>query len=150
MNERAFYPYSLLLYHFRSLERAKEAVSLYRKKGFSAYWVKVELSNGLWYRVFVGYFEGREGAEGFRKEHGLRDAMVKRTAYATLVNTFQSRDELGGRMQFLEDLGYSPYTIEDNMGVFRLYVGTFITQEGAEKQREELASKGIQSQVVER
>jgi len=125
-------------------------VSLYSKKGFPAYWVKVELSNGLWYRVFVGYFEGREQAEGFRKDHGLRDAMVKRTAYATLINTYQSRDELGVRVQFLEDLGYSPYAIQDHMGVFRLYVGTFITREGAEKQRQELESRGIQSQVVER
>lgn len=144
------YPYSLLLYHFRNLERAKEAVSRYSKKGLSAYWVKVELSNGLWYRVFVGYFEGREQAERFRKEHGFRQAMVKRTAYATLINTYESRDELGARMQFLEDLGYSPYVIEDNMGVFRLYVGTFITKEGAEKQHQELESEGVQSQVVQR
>jgi cell division septation protein DedD len=149
-NKSVSYPYSLLLYHFRNLERAKEAVSLYSKKGFSAYWVKVELGNGLWYRVFVGCFEGREQAEGFRREHELMDAMVKRTAYATLINTYKSRDELGARIQFLEDLGYCPYVIEGNMGVSRLYVGTFITKEGAEKQQQDLESNGIQSQVVER
>jgi cell division septation protein DedD len=149
-NKNVSYPYSLLLYHFRNLERAKEAVSLYNKKGFSAYWVKVELSTGLWYRVFVGYFERREQAEEFRKEHGLRDAMVKRTAYATLINTYKSRTELEVRIKSLADLGYSPYVIEDNGGVFQLHVGTFITKEGAEKQRQDLESKGVQSQVIER
>ena len=150
LNKKVSYPYSLLLYHFRNLERAKEAVSLYTKKGFSAYWVKVELSSGLWYRVFVGYFEGREQAEEFRKDHGLRDAMVKRTAYATLINTYKSRDQLGVRIKFLEDIGYSPYVIENNAGVFQLYVGTFITKEGAEIQQQDLESKGVQSQVMER
>jgi cell division septation protein DedD len=149
-NKNTSYPYSLLMYHFRNLERAKEAVSLYTKKGFTAYWVKVELSNGLWYRVFVGYFEEREQAEEFRKDHGLREAIVKRTAYATLVNTYKSRDELGVRIKSLKDLGYSPYVIEDNAGVFQLYVGTFITKEGAEKQQQDLKSKGVQSQVTER
>jgi succinoglycan biosynthesis transport protein ExoP len=149
-NKKDSYPYSLLLYHFRNLERAREAVSRYSKKGLSAYWVKVGLSNGLWYRVFVGYFEGREQAKRFRKEHGFRQAVVKRTAYATLINTYESREELGARMQFLEDLGYSPYVIEDNTGVFRLYVGTFITKEGAENQQQELESEGVQSQIVKR
>jgi cell division septation protein DedD len=148
-NKNVSYPYSLLLYHFRKLERAKEAVSLYTKKGFSAYWVKVELSNGLWYRVFVGYFEGREQAEEFRKEHGLGEAMVKRTAYATLTNTYKSRDDLGARIQFLKDLGYSPYVIEyDDQS--RVFAGAFVTKEGAEKQQQELESKGVQNQVIER
>jgi cell division septation protein DedD len=148
-NKSVSYPYSLLLYHFRNLERAKEAVSLYSKKGLSAYWVKVELSNGLWYRVFVGYFEGREQAEEFRKEHGLGEAMVKRTAYATLTNTYKSQDDLGARIQVLKDLGYSPYVIEyDDQS--RVFAGAFVTKEGAEKQQQELESKGVQSQVIER
>jgi cell division septation protein DedD len=148
-NKRASYPYSLLLYHFRSLERAKEAVSLYAKKGLPAYWVEVELSNGLWYRVFVGYFEGREQAEEFRKEHGLGEAVVKRTAYATLTNRYKSQEDLRARIEFLKDLGYSPYVIEydDQSCVF---TGAFITKEGAEKQEQELESKGVQSQVIER
>ncbi|NNG07164.1 MAG: hypothetical protein HKM90_05470 [Desulfobacteraceae bacterium] len=144
------YPYSLLLYHFRSMERAKEAVSLYSKKGLSAYWVKVEFSNGIWYRVFVGYFEGREQAEEFRKDNGLMEAVVKKTAYAVLINTYTSSNKLAVQIQSLEDLGFSAYIIDDDNGVSRLYVGTFITKEGAETQRRDLESKGVHSQVVER
>jgi cell division septation protein DedD len=132
------------------MERAKEAVSLYSKKGLSAYWVKVEFSNGIWYRVFVGYFEGREQAEEFRKDHGLMEAVVKKTAYAALINTYTSSNKLAVQIQSLEDLGFSAYIIQDDNGVSRLYVGTFITKEGAETQRRDLESKGVQSQVVER
>ena len=144
------YPYSLLLYHFRSLERAKNVVSLYSKKGLTSYWVKVEFSNGIWYRVFVGYFEGREKAEQFRKDHALREAVVKKTAYAALIDTYTSSNKLTVQIQSLEDLGFSPYIIKDNNGASRLYVGTFITKEGAEIQRQDLESKGVPSQVVER
>jgi hypothetical protein len=49
----------------------------------------------------------------------------------------------------LKDLGYSPYVIErdDQSAVF---AGAFVTKEGAEKQQQELESKGVQSRVIER
>jgi cell division septation protein DedD len=144
------HPYSLLLYHFRSLERAKNAVSLYNKKGLSAYWVKVELSNGVWYRVFVGYFEDHDQAERFRREHGLLKSTVKKTKYANLIGIYSSSDELEDKILSLKGLGYSPYTMTDRDGKSRLFVGTFITKEGAEKQYDDLESNGIKNMIVER
>ncbi|MGD9077430.1 MAG: SPOR domain-containing protein, partial [Desulfobacteraceae bacterium] len=149
-NEITSYPYSILLYHFRGLERAKNIVSIYGKKGFSAYWVKVELDNGLWYRVFVGHFQNRDKAERFRREHGLKDATVKLTRYANLIGIYPSSHALEDKILALKKLGYSTYVIKEQDGRSRLLVGTFITKEGAEKQRQELESDGIQSQVTER
>jgi len=146
----ASYPYSIRLGAFRTLERAKKAVSLYNKEGLSSYWVKVELDNETWYRVYVGHFEGRAQGEGFRKDHGLTKAKVKMTAYATLINSYAPSEGLEDQIQSLIQLGYCPYVIKYDDGQASLFAGTFVTKEGAEKQRLDLESKGVQSQIVER
>ena len=144
------YPYSIQLGAFRALGRAKKAVSLYSKKGLSPYWVEVELGNATWYRVYAGHFEGPEQAEKFRKEHRLGEALVKKTKHANLIDTYTSPDELEDKILSLKNLGLSPYVIKDHTGQSRLFVGTFVTKEGAEKQYHDLKVRGIQSQVVER
>jgi cell division septation protein DedD len=144
------YPYSIRLGAFATPGRAKKAVSLYRNKGLSPYWTEVELGNKTWYRVYAGHFEGPEQAEKFRKEHGLREALVKKTKYANLVDTYTSPDELEDKILSLKNLGLSPYVIKDHTGQSRLFVGTFVTKEGAEKQYHDLKVRGIQIQVVER
>ena len=149
-NHVVSYPYSIRLGAFRTLKRAQKAVSHYDKKGLSPYWVKVEFDNKTWYRVYAGHFERRGQAEGFRRDHGLMDAMVKRTKYATLIHTNMSSEKLNHQLQSLKQLGYSPYVIEYDDGQSRVFAGTFVTKEGAEKQQQDLESKGVQSQVIER
>jgi cell division septation protein DedD len=144
------YPYSIQLGAFRTPGGAKENVSLYRKKGLSPYWVEVELASGTWYRVFAGHFEDREQAKKFRREHGLREALVKKTMYANLIDTYTSSDELEDKILSLKNLCLSPYVIKDHAGQSRLFIGTFVTKERAEKQYHDLKARGIQSQVVER
>jgi cell division septation protein DedD len=144
------YPYSIRLGAFSTPGGAKKAVSLYRKKELSPYWVEVELGNKTWYRVYAGHFEGPEQAEKFRKEHRLREALVRKTKYANLIDTYTSPDELEDKILSLKNLGLSPYVIKDHTGQSRLFVGTFVTKEGAEKQYHDLKVRGIQSQVVER
>jgi cell division septation protein DedD len=145
------YPYSVYLGAYKTPQRAEKAISLYRKKGLSAYWVKVNLGEkGVWYRVFTGYFKDQNEAEAFIRRKGLADAKAKRTKYATLIGVYAT--ETGAQKKFLvlSKLGYSPYVIETNSGESQLYVGAFYTQAGAEEQRTDLSSKGIQSRVVER
>ena len=144
------YPYSIQLGAFRTLGGARDSVSLYRKKGLSPYWVEVELASGTWYRVFAGHFEDLEQAEKFGKQHGLREALVKKTEYANLIDAYTSPDELEDKILSLKNFGLSPYVIKDHAGQSRLFVGTFVTKEGAEKQYRDLKARGIQSQVVER
>jgi hypothetical protein len=45
-------------------------------------------------------------------------------------------------------LGYSPYFIQTQAGQFKLVVGAFVTEEGAENLKTELLSKGIQNTVI--
>jgi cell division septation protein DedD len=145
------HPYSLYLGSFRTLERAKTAISLYSKKGLSPYCSRVDFNEkGIWFRVFAGHFQDREKAEKFKEIHRLKEGTVKKTTFANLIGTYKHPRELENRQLSLRRLGYFPYVIRGGNGESRLYVGAFITKEGAEQQYHDLKSSGIQSQIVKR
>jgi capsular exopolysaccharide synthesis family protein len=144
------FPYSIRLGSYPSLERAKKAADMYGKKGLFAYWAKVELSKGVWYRVFTGHFKDLQQAERFRKEHGLTEAKVNKAPYANLIGIYSYGDEVDNQILLLKKLGHSPYVINGPDGESQLFVGAFLTKAGAERQGHELRSNGIQSQVVQR
>ena len=145
------YPYSLYIGSFRTVKRANKAVATYTMKGLrSAYKVKVFLSKGVWYRVYMGYFESREKADRFRKENGLKETTVQETPYANLIGSYTSTSTLEKKIQSLKKLGFSPYVITDQGGRYRLFVGAFNPESRAETQREELKSKGISNRIVKR
>jgi hypothetical protein len=112
--------------------------------------VKVKLSNGVWYRVFTGHFEDREQAERFKQEHGLTKAIVNETKFANLITSYSSLDEIENQIRVLRNLGYCPYVMEDDGKSGRLFVGAFLTREGAQRQYDELKSSGIKAQIVKR
>ncbi len=145
------YPYSVYLGAYKTPERAEKAISIYRNKGLSAYWVKVNLGDkGVWYRVFTGYFKDKNEAEAFIRRKRIADAETKRTKYATLIGIYATERDAQKEFLALSRLGYSPYVIRMASGESQLYVGAFYTKIGAEEQRLDLASKGVQSRVVER
>ena len=145
------YPYSLYIGSFRTIERANKAVAIYTAKGLrSAYKVKVFLSKGVWYRVYLGYFESHDGADKFRLENGLKETTVKKTPYANLIGTYSSISILENKVESLKKLGFSPYVITDHGGTYRLFVGAFNPKSRAETQNEELKSKGISNRIVKR
>ncbi|UCF57170.1 MAG: SPOR domain-containing protein [Deltaproteobacteria bacterium] len=145
------YPYSVSLGSYRTLESVEKAVSNYQKKGLSIYWVKVDLGEkGEWFRVFTGHFESREKAEEFIKEGQLADATSRKTKYANLIGTYKSEQELNRKKLAVSALGYCLYVVDGIKGESLLYAGAFYQKARAEKQRAELASKGITSRVVER
>lgn len=144
-------PYSIQLGSYRTLERAKKAITHYSKRGLSPYWVKVNLKEkGIWYRVFTGYFEDKQKADIFRQEYGLTESVIKKTPYANLIGTYQSRGELEAQVQLLRNLDYSPIVIANPDGTSRLFVGAFSTKAEAEELYIELKSDHIKSQVIER
>jgi cell division septation protein DedD len=149
--ETISHPYSLYLGSFRTLERAKRAISIYSKRGLSPYCSKVDFhEKGVWFRVFTGHFQDREKAQKFKERHRLKEGTVKKTAYANLIGTYTRSSELEDRHLSLNKIGYFPYVIKGENGKSRLYVGAFITREGAEQQYHDLKSRGIQSQIVQR
>jgi len=147
----ASYPYSIYLGAQKTLSRAKRAVTIYQEQGLSPYWVKVDLGDkGVWYRIFQGHFVKEEDAEAFIREKNLEGAKVKRTRYANLIGTYSTVEDLRSKTFALLELGYCPYAILDADGHVGLYAGAFYTRAGADTQRRELASKGIENQVVVR
>ncbi|MBU0986609.1 MAG: SPOR domain-containing protein, partial [Proteobacteria bacterium] len=148
---KLFYPYSVKLVSVRTHAEAEKYLALYRQKGLSAYWVKVDLgAQGIWYRIFAGYFGDIGQAQAIIKTHKLDEAVVKQTKFAVLVGTYASEADVNAQIRMLTKQGFSAYAIKDPNGAFSLYVGVFYTQKGAEDQHAELLSKGIQSKIVER
>ncbi|MGD2127100.1 MAG: SPOR domain-containing protein [Desulfobacteraceae bacterium] len=145
------YPYSIYLGSYKSLDRAKIAVSQYQERGLSPYWVKVHLGKkGVWFRVFEGHFEKKGEAKAFISAEQLKDASVKRTKYTNLIGVYSTEQELRTKSLALLELGYCPYAIAGADGQIWLYTGAFLTREGAEVQHRELASKGVQNRLVVR
>ena len=151
IEKKLSHPYTLHLDSFRTLKLTEKAMAIYRKKGLSPYWTRVDLKDkGIWYRVFAGYFAHSADAERFRQENGLIEATGKKTQYANLISIHTFRDELEAETKKLKEQGYSPYHIEYPDGKILLYVGSFITKRGAAEQYRELQSKGIENRITAR
>jgi cell division septation protein DedD len=148
----SLYPYSLYLGSYRTVERANKAISMYREKGLSPYWVKMDFKKkGIWYRVYAEHFADQNEAERFRQRHGLKEATVKNTQYANLICTYPAETvSLKVRIHSLNNSGYSPYIIKADSGKLRLFVGGYSDKQRAVTLQNELKSKGITSQVVKR
>ena len=147
----AAYPYSVRLSVCHSLRAAKAVVDSYGEKGINAYWVKVNLEKGIRYRVFTGHFASYREAGRFMKEKQLKGSLVQKTPYSAQVGTYApDEEELHKRIQSLRKLDCCPYVVSDGEGNCKLFVGAFITREGAEEQQQELAFRGIGSRPVKR
>jgi hypothetical protein len=145
------YPYSVYLGSFKAVEAVKKALFDYQEKGLSAYWVKVDLGDkGVWFRFFTGYFRTKEEAEKYIRDRSLQGATPGLTKYANLIGSYGSDKEIEDHKQALLSAGFYPYVIKGADGKSLLYSGAFDRKEYAEKERSALASKGIQSTVVER
>lgn len=147
----ASYPYALYLGSFQTLKRAKRAVSLYSREDLPAYWVRVKFKEkGLWYRVYAGFFKSQTDAKGFIQTHSLPEAKVKHTQYANRLGIFDSADQLNAAVRSLQNKGYAPYVIRTPDGRAVLFVGAYLTREGAEQQHRDLERGGVTAEVVSR
>jgi cell division protein FtsN len=145
------FPYSIYLGSFSTQEKAEKAIFNYTTEMLSPFSVKVDLGDkGIWYRVYSGCFREYKEAEEFIKEHNLPNASIKITTYANLIKDYE---EPGDKTEIEESLkikGFSPYKINDSKGNSYLFVGAFITMEGAKAQNAELSAAGINSRVIKR
>jgi type II secretory pathway predicted ATPase ExeA len=144
-------PYSLILASCRSWKNAQKALDDFRSHGSSPLSLgKVKSGKGgIWWVVYMGYYESEEEAAKARKELKLPDAIVQKTPYCNLVGTFSSKLEMAETYRRLERLGYYPYSIRDE-DVYRLLVGAHSTAKKAEAQSLALEADGIQGRVVKR
>jgi cell division septation protein DedD len=151
LKQESYHPYSIMLSSCRLPQSARKIVRDYQKVGLAPYVAKVEFKNGdVWLRVFAGHYQTRKEALTAKQKHHLSKALVKKTPYTNLIDTFSSEDEMKDALRRLKDLGYSPYVLKRAENRFQLVVGAFITRAGAETQKSELQSKGISNEVVQR
>jgi succinoglycan biosynthesis transport protein ExoP len=145
------FPFSIYFGSSTSKEKVETAIAQYRHEGLPAYWVKIDFKDkGIWYRIYAGYFKDQEQAQGVVNKYSFTDAEIKNTAYANLIGIYDTQDALENMTRKIEELGYSPYTVIDQKGRSALFVGAFITQEGAEEENNVLQSLHIHSRVVKR
>jgi cell division septation protein DedD len=145
------YPYSVYLGSFKAPEAVKRALSDYQEKGLSAYWARVDLGDkGVWFRFFAGYFRTKEEAEKYIGDHNIQGATPGITKYANFLGSYGSEKEVEDQKQALVAAGFHPYVIKAPDGKSLVYSGAFDRKEYAEKERSELAAKGIKSELVER
>ena len=126
-------------------------MSIYSKKGLSPYWVKVDLKEkGIWFRVFAGHFRSKAEADEFKQKNDLSKSTVKNIRYANIIGIYSSEDDLKTEISSLKKLGCFPYFIKDDNENYVLFVGAFLTRAGAEKQYQDLQSKGVNNKVIAR
>ena len=143
-------PYSLFLSSVPDTDLAKETVSQWSRRGFAPYYVKLIFSQGEQYWVYIGCFESRGKAEAFKKQKDLASAIIRNTPYANQVGIYNSMEELQRQNQKLKELGYSSYAVAQTQNKYRLLVGAFLEKQRVQRQYEELKSKGIENQIVQR
>jgi len=145
------YPYSAYFGSYSHIDRAQEAISSFQEKGLSPYWVRVDLGEkGVWYRVLAGYFRTKDEVKAFIEKHQITEGRSRYVLYANLIGLYSSDEELKEKNLSLLELGCSPYVIKGDDGESLLLTGAFYHKADAEKERIELASKGIQTQLVKR
>jgi cell division septation protein DedD len=145
------YPYSVYLGSFKAADAVKKAMSEYQEEGLSPYWAKVDLGKkGVWYRFFAGHFHAKRDAEKFIRERNIKGGTAEITRYANLIGIYASDQRVEEQRRLLVSAGFYPYVIRGADGKSVLYSGAFDRKEYAEKEHTLLASKGIQSELVER
>jgi len=145
------FPFSIYLGSSLSKEKVEASIAQYRREGLTAYRVRIDFKEkGIWYRIYAGYFKDQAQAQDVINKYNFADAEIKNTAYANLIGIYDTEDALENITRTIEDLGYSPYTVIDQKGRLALFVGAFITEQGAEEQNKELQSRGIHSRIVKR
>ncbi len=144
------YPVSICLASFPELKLARQKASEYRNRGVTPYIIKLDSNKGVWFGVYVGYFENGKEAKKLIRRMGFRGARVIETPWANLIGAYSSAVELEEKLRALADLVNSPYVIRGSDGKDRLYVGAFNAVERAKRQHEELKERGIDNEIVKR
>ena len=147
--EPAYFPYSLQLSSWPTVEEARERVARHRRAGTKAYHVRVDLgAKGVWWRVFTGYYATIEDAREATETENHPDAIVWKTPYAVLVETSESEREMQTAIGRLEARGFCPYSVIGEDGVYRIYSGAYVTREVAEAHRDALTTRGTAAEVA--
>lgn len=142
-------PYALHVGSFKTMGLAEKSIEEFKEKGFSPYWVKVDLGEkGVWFRVFVGHFKDVEQAKEFQKNHEIKVDRILKPAYAVQIGEYVLAKELNRKVDALKETGLCPYTIIKTQNRYQILVGAYQTQKAAKQLAARLASTGLDCKVV--
>lgn len=149
-------PYVIHVASFKRPETSLKLVNELRGKGFNAFWVGVDLGDkGRWYRVLIDRFSSPKAARRFADKM-LADktsdfARVFKLPYAIRLSSNATKEEAIETVKRSKEAGVSPYLLVFEEGDdlrFQILVGSYSTQEEAEKDVAPLRENNLTGEVV--
>jgi type II secretory pathway predicted ATPase ExeA/cell division septation protein DedD len=145
------HPFSIRASSYQQMDQALKEMAEIRQLGLSPYLVKADLGDmGLLWRIYIGFFSTEEEARRTITTYKLPNAAVQKIDYACLVGEFPNESEFMNMFERLKKSGHSPYVIQKDRNLFRLYLGAYEKKSEAESLSQELQRRGINNQVTRR
>ena len=147
----SYYPFVIQLGSVKTFEQVTRAVSSYALKGLDIHWDWVDSKEkGRWYRIFAGHFESKAEALKAKREHRLRNSLVRFNPWTVLVGQYTDSKILTAIQSLLLENQFDSLIVESAEEVDWLLTGAYATRKGAEKIVKELQKLNCSAQVVPR
>jgi septal ring-binding cell division protein DamX len=146
-----YHPFVIQLGSVKTFEQVTRAVSSYALKGLNIHWDWVDSrEKGRWYRIFAGHFESKAEALKAKREHRLRNSLVRFNPWTVLVGQYTDSKILTAIQSLLLENQFDSLIVESAEEIDWLLTGAYATRQGAEKIVKELKKLNCSAQVVPR
>jgi hypothetical protein len=146
-----YHPFVIQLGSVKTFEQVTRAVSSYALKGLDIHWDWVDSSEkGRWYRIFAGHFESKAEALKAKREHRLRNSLIRFNPWTVLVGQYTDSKILTEIRSLLLEYKFDSLIVESAEEINWLLTGAYATRQGAEKIVKELQKLNCSAQVVPR
>ncbi len=147
----SYRPFVIQLGSVKTFEQVTRAVSSYALKGLDIHWDWVDSrEKGRWYRIFAGHFESKAEALKAKREHRLRNSLIRFNPWTILVGQYTDSKILTTIQSLLLENKFDSLIVESAEEIDWLLTGAYATRQGAEKIVEELKKLNFSAQVVPR
>ena len=147
----AYHPFVIQLGSVKTFKQVTRAVSSYALKGLDIHWDWVDLgAKGKWYRIFTGHFESKAEALKAKREHHLKNSLVRFNPWTVLVGQYSDNKILTSIQSLLRENHFDSLIVESAEEINWLLTGAFATRQRAEKFVKELHKLSFAAQVVPR
>ena len=147
----SYHPFVIQLGSVKTFEQVTRAVASYALKGLDIHWDWVDSrEKGRWYRIFTGNFETKAEALKAKKEHRLRNSLVRFNPWTVLVGQYTDSNILTAIQSLLHENQFDSLIVESAEEADWLLTGAYATRQGAEKIVKELQKLNCSAQVVPR
>ena len=147
----SYLPFVLQLGSVKTFEQVTRAVSSYALKGLNIHWDWVDSKEkGRWYRIFAGHFESKAAALKAKREHRLRNSLIRFNPWTVLVGQYTDSKILTAIQSLLLENQFDSLIVESAEEIDWLLTGAYATRQGAEKIVKELQKLNCSAQVVPR